>query len=260
MKARSWHKIWYTWGIRVLFLLLLAGGVYEGKNVKAALLGVISPFVRMAKTTGDVTANVLQVLFQSSSRVQEIRRLRVENQAIKARAVLQEHLEKENQELRAALERETEDMQFLYARVVGVSPAAADGYVVVDAGQRNGVEVDMKVLVGGTVYIGSVAEVAARSATVRLLSHTGEKIQVYLPEARVSSVAVGQGGGILEIQVPASISVREGEALLSVGPPDFLVGYVEHVEKSDAAPFQKIRTSHPFSLADMQNVFLLSSH
>ena len=57
--------------------------------------------------------------------------------------------------------------------------------------------------------------------------------------------------------MPESIPVREGEPVLSVGPPDFVIGYVEQVVRSDAGPFHIIRSNHPVSLADVRMVFVV---
>lgn len=254
MRARWWGKSY----IIVLGLLVLFGGVYFGKYTNALFLNAVRPVVRFASQTGNRTADIARVFFQSFSRADEIRRLRIENESLRAEIALLENVTRENKDLRAALGRETEDIQFVYARVIGISPSVADDYILVDAGYAEGVQNGMTVLVGGTVHIGSLAEVASHSAVVRLLSHAGEKVQVYLPHSQVSSVAIGQGGGVWEIQVPASIAVQEKEPVLSIGPPDFLIGYVEHVEKSDEGPFQVISVSNLFSLTDVQSVFLLT--
>lgn len=229
--------------------------VWNGRD--AAFLNVTNSFISRALGVGRQGTDAVEILFRSSSRAEEIRNLRIEHKAFAARIVLLEDTKRENEELRAALGRETTDMQFMYAHIIGQSPSLIDDYLLVDAGAVEGVEVDMLVLVGGIIHIGSITQVAKHSAVVKLISHTDEKIHVYLPEADVSSVAVGKGAGVLEIQVPASILVREGEPLLSVGPPDFLVGYVEKVEKSDAGPFQIVRTGHPMTLADLRRVFLV---
>lgn len=257
MKAKSWYK---HKSVVVLFLFALGIIVYGERSINAGLRDVVSPLLRFATGAGRVAGDMRDIIFQSLARAEEIRRLRIRNQELEAQRAIDQDLKKQNKELRAALGRETSDIQFIYARVIGISSSRIDDFLMVDAGDQEGIKPGMMVLVAeGTVRIGTIAEIASRTALVRLISHVGEKINVYAPESRISSVAVGQGGGVFEIQVPASIPVRREEPLFSTGPPDFLVGYVEQIEKSNAGPFQIIRLSHPVSLADVRHVFIVKN-
>lgn len=245
----------------MLFLFVLGIIAYAQRSMNAGLRDAVSPFLRFATGAGRTAGDTGDIIFQSFARAEEIRRLRIQNQELEAQRAIDQYLKKQNEELRAALGREAVDIQFIYARVVGISSSRIDDFLVVDAGDQEGVKPGMAVLVAeGTVRIGTVAEVASHTAVVRLMSHVGEKIHVYAPESGISSVAVGRGGGVFEIQVPASILVRREEPLFSTGPPDFLVGYVEQIEKSDAGPFQIARISHPVSLADVRHVFIVTIH
>ena len=183
----------------------------------------------------------------------------MENKILKAESVVSKSIKRENEELRAILGRAKEELQLVYAYVVAHSSSHADDFLVIDAGKRQRLKEGMPVLIAeGMMQIGTLAEVASRTAVVRPLSHAGEKTSVFLPESGVSSVAVGQGGGVLEIQIPASIPVREGEPLFSVGPPDFVLGYIEQIEKSNAGPFQIARLSHPITLTDIRRVYIVT--
>lgn len=224
----------------------------------AWLLDGFRPVIRICTKTGYVISNVWDVFIHSSRRTEEIYQLRLKNHTLEAVRVLDENIKRENEELRAMLGREHEETQFVYARVAGYSPSQADDFLVIDAGEREGVKEGMLVLVAdGTMHIGTVMNVASRTSVVRPVSHGGEKTRILLPESGVSSVAVGQGGGVFEIQVPASIPVREGEPVLSVGLADYLLGYVEQIEKSDAGPFQTVRLAHPIAITDVRRVYIV---
>lgn len=250
--------LWGKWIVGIaIFGVVLWGMIYVWDAIDRMVLDVAEPVIR---TVGDVSnrlADIVLVLRQSPQRAEDIRTLRIQNGILTARLALMEHIERENKELRLMLGRETEQIQFILARVGGRSPSLLDDYLTLDAGIVDGVEVGMPVLVNEAIHIGIIAKAAERSAVVRLFSHAGEKGAVYIPEAGVSSVAVGKGAGLFEIQVPESITVREGESILSVGPPDFIVGYVEKVERSDAGPFHIVRSSHPVLLEDVRTVYIL---
>lgn len=233
--------------------------IYFGNNLNALLRDGFRPALNVSTKVGYVVSDVLDVFLHSSRRAEEIRQLRVKNQALEARLAISEDTKRENEELRAMLGRVPEEARVVYAYVVAHSSSRVDDYLVIDVGEREGLKEDMPVLIAeGAIRIGTVAEVARRTAVVRLLSHVGEKTSVSLPESGVLSVAMGQGSGVFVIQVPASIPVREGEPLFSVGPPDFLLGYVEQIEKSDVGPFQMVRASHPVALTDVRRVYVVT--
>ena len=259
----SWSmkaKLWYRRKTPLILLVFVMGLViYFGNNLNALLRDGFRPVMNSFTKVGYAVSDVLDVFLYSLRRAEEIRQLRARNQMLEAQFVISENTKRENEELRAVLGRVSEEAHVVYAYVVAHSSSRVDDYLVIDAGEREGLREGMPVLVAeGTIQIGTIAEVASRTAVVRLLSHVGEKISVSLPESNVSSVATGQGGGVLVIQVPASIPVREGEPLFSMGPPDFLLGYVEQIEKSDTGPFQIVRTSHPVTLTDVRRVYIIA--
>ncbi|TSC71229.1 MAG: hypothetical protein G01um101470_715, partial [Parcubacteria group bacterium Gr01-1014_70] len=247
---KLWYKLLF---ICFVFLLIL----FAGDAIQANLRDISKPFFRSSYRMGSIVAEVWEVFFSSRARIDEIRHLRVKNAELEARVALGAETEKENRILRAALGREIHPVTYIYARIIGISYARMDGVLLIDAGMEEGIRPGMVVLANeGTIQIGTVAETASHTAAILLLSRAGSKTNVYAPESGISAVANGIGGGIFEIHVPASIPVREGEPLFSVGPPDFVIGYIEQIEKSDAGPFQVARIGHPIVLADVRRVFI----
>lgn len=257
MKLKLWHK-WI--GGAILFGAALWGGRFAVRPVDTTFLYVAEPVVRNADAIRRQISWVFGTLTNAPYQAQEIRELRIEKSVLDARVALLEEVRRENDELQRALGRESKNIQFVLARIIAYSPSALDDYLLIDGGSEAAVTIGMPVVAGEAIHIGTVVQVAVDSALVRLLSHPKEKIRVFMPESGVSSVAEGEGLGVLKIQVPASIPVREGEPVLSVGPPEFLIGYIEKVEKSDAGPFQILRTSYPLSLGDVRLVYVVRSN
>ena len=254
MKGILLHK----WVISAFVIIVLSFGFFSyGAAASNFLLGSMTPIVRAAHDAGTALFQVVQVMRQSSQQADAIRALRIQNSELIARVAELEYIRRDNEKLRSALNRETVEMQFVMARVAGRSPSLLQDYLIIDAGAANGIRVGASVLIDGNILIGTIRETAEKSAIVQLLSHAGEKTEIYFLDAQVSSVAIGKGGGLWETQVPESITVREGEPVLSVGPPDFVIGYVEQVVRSDAGPFHIIRSNHPVSLADVRMVFVV---
>lgn len=187
----------------------------------------------------------------------EVRALRLEVVSLRSRLAAEKELERENELLRSTFGRKPEELALLYARVMARPLLALDESLVIDVGQKDGVAVGMKILLPGFIHIGSISGIGDRYAKVRLLSDVGEKAEVYIPEAGITSVAHGRGLGVVTIQVPSTISVGISEPVLTIGPPDFLAGYVVDVEKSDAGPFQNIITGLPINITDVRSVFVV---
>jgi cell shape-determining protein MreC len=254
MNVTLWRKALLFFAVGAV---LVSGGLFMAPRATGSLRQAVLPVMEVAGNIQRIITGAWGIIAHSARRTEEIRRLRIAESALTARIALMEDIERENQDLRRALGREPSHLQFIFARIVGYSPSRLDDYLVVDAGFLEGVSAGMSVLAGEAVHIGSIAETAEHSSVVKLVSHAGEKVEVHIPETGVSSIAEGQGAGALSIQVPASLAVKEGEPILRAGPPDFLLGYVEKIEKSDAGPFQIIRTSHPLSLRDLRRVFIM---
>ncbi|OGZ45668.1 MAG: hypothetical protein A3C84_02455 [Candidatus Ryanbacteria bacterium RIFCSPHIGHO2_02_FULL_48_12] len=241
----------------VLLVLTLSSWGYLG-GVKSIVRWVSWPFLISADYVERFAADGMSLLLHVPFSAEESRRIRDENIGLRARVASLEYMERENRELRTALGRlDKLELQAIEARVLARSAASTGDAFTIDGGTRVGIEVGMPVLAQGDILLGRVTEVSDTSAVVKLVSSAKEKTEVYLPGSDLVSVAEGEGLGVFAIKVPASFSIQEGEGIFSSGARDFLLGFVDKIEKLDAGLFQVVKSKIPINSSDIRQVFVV---
>lgn len=235
--------------------LLFVGNTATGRSW---LLGATRPIVWAAAIVGKGAGSLVGVVFGVLHNFRDVERLQQEVAALRAEVAAIDELRQENQGLRIALGRlEEMGISAVIARVQARVVQGGLDALVIDAGAVEGVAVNAPVLITGDIYIGRILRVEAHTATVILLSATKEKTEVRFSKAAINSVAEGRGLSIFEVDVPSGVHIEKDETLWTTGPRPFVVGFVAHVDKSDAKPFQTIRSSLSVAIADMEEVYIV---
>jgi len=227
------------------------------KPVETGALRVVRPLLIVLDKTGQFAGSFTSTIARIPYNSEEVRVLRMEVAALRADLAYKEDLERENILLRSMAGRGAEEESYVLARVIGRSFNGLDDSIVLDIGSAEGIETGFPVLAEGAIHIGFVEEVTHNSARVRLFSRIGERQEVYLPESSVSSVAEGEGLGVITLHVPDSIAITKGEPVFSAGQRDYFLGFVEAVSRVESGPFQIIKMGLPFSVRDVRDVFVI---
>jgi cell shape-determining protein MreC len=242
-------------GLSVLVFVVV---LLQWTPTRNALDFIASPFFTLSHTIGVMGKTISSTIFAIPYNIDEIRSLRVENSAYRARIALSRELERENKILKSVLGRMNKRDSLVYARVVFWPLRDLHDYIHIDVGSEHGIKERAVVLASGYMYIGMISEATSGSARVTLLSDVDEKTEVYFPDAGISSVAEGVGLGAMHIRVPAGIQMEEGDPIFSVGARDYLVGYIEEIESTESGAFQIIKTHIPVSIYDIRTVFVVT--
>jgi len=131
------------------------------------------------------------------------------------------------------------------ADVVGQEPNPYLRYVIINAGQAEGVAVGMPVVTGGAVLVGRVAETGLHTSKVQLITDPGSSVAAILQQSRATGLLVGQPDGSLRmIYIPQEDSVQVGDVVLTSGlggvlPRGLVLGQIVAVVKQDFALFQE---------------------
>jgi rod shape-determining protein MreC len=171
--------------------------------------------------------------------------LRRELAAAKQRIAELTEAARENDELRGLLGiAEQLEMELLPVRVIRRDPSNFSWEVAVDAGSRDGVRTGMAVVGnadGAGGLIGTVIDVEADAATVRLVVDTRSSVIALDQRSRALGEIRGQAGGqLVFVDVPVTDSVEVGDTIISAGltvgeqasryPGGLLIGTVQAVE------------------------------
>jgi rod shape-determining protein MreC len=166
----------------------------------------------------------------------ENQRLREENARLLQWQEVARRLEMENDELRNMLHFTPQGVRgFITGRVIANSGGAFLRNVLLDVGEREGVERGQAAL-GGDGVVGRVTEVGNRASRVLLLTDLNSRIPVVLEDTRERAVLAGDNTSRPRLlYLPEKSAVQVGDRLITAGaggifPPGLPVGAVSSVE------------------------------
>lgn len=170
----------------------------------------------------------------------EAGRVRGELAAAEALVADRELLYQENLELKVRLGRDgaANVGHVVLAGVLQGPPGTPYDTLLIDAGAADGVAEGDLVSAGGRALVGRVSQAYARSARVMLFSSPGEAHQGFLVlsgnlnDSMPVSI-VGQGGGSLVADVPATTEVIAGDAVVLPGVSGGFSALVRAVEREE---------------------------
>jgi rod shape-determining protein MreC len=229
--------------------------------VMTAVTPIASVFNRATSSVKNVVASYV-----------DVRNAREENIGLK------EEMQRLNEELGAAREREAEfdamraeqalPAQIKY-RQIAANVVVRDTSVwfrrlVIDRGSLDGVKRDMPVLAGSGV-LGRVIEVGANFAMIQVITDKHAGLGGMLQTSRAMGELRGTDKSRCELRsIPTVEQVQEGEAIVTTGldriyPKGLLVGTVERVEVDPSAPWHKIivKPAAPVDRAEHVKVLLV---
>ena len=161
-------------------------------------------------------------------------------------------LVQENTDLKDLLGRHSKSSSIL-ATVIAKPPFSLYDTVVVDVGSSDKVSVGDVVLALGTVPIGTIHAVYARTSTVQLYSSSGQQIDVRIGK-NTQTTAEAEGGGNFLIKLPKGTVLAEGDPIAAPGIGVDVFGHVESIETNDNDPFIYVRFSLPVNMSELHFV------
>lgn len=232
----------------LLLLGLLAGSFLRG--------GVFAVFVPLVKSERAAVAWIggLAEGFRKSERLAE-ENVRLQEALAQSEITVldRNRLYEENLELKERLGRIAEP-NAITAAVLLAPPRTPYDTLLLDAGARDGVSQGDKVAAGGTVLVGEIREVYARSSRAVLFSAPGESLEGHLAAQGLAVSVEGQGGGALRGRTPQGVVVARGDELSLPGVSGGVLGFVEHAENVEGESFQTVYFRLPVNPLTLQYV------
>src|SRR6266581_1330476 len=214
--------------------------------LRFALATVLYPVQRAALMPVEMLGRVGDYLAILSALQQEAEELRARQLSTANRLLRQEHLELENQRLRALLDMKAR--QPAEGRVADVLYAARDPFarrVIIDKGLQDGVAAGQAVI-DDVGVVGQVTRVFPLSAEVTLLTDKDQAIPVQVLRNGLRAVLSGAGASALELRfLAANADIQAGDTLVTSGLdgiylPGLPVAKVIRVDRDTAYAFARI--------------------
>lgn len=180
------------------------------------------------------------------------------------RLVQMEHLERENNRLRALLESPLrKDARKMVAEVVRVDADPNRLLVTLNRGSLDGVFIGQPVLDDRGI-VGQVVELAATLCKVLMIADSTHGIPVRVARNEVRSIALGGGElDLLQLQhVPHSANILVGDKVVSSGlggrfPEGYPVGEVVEVHGDLGRPFVEVKVKPEAQLDRLRYLLLI---
>ncbi len=188
----------------------------------------------------------------------ENERLQKENAELRIKAALYDELAGNVERLEALLGRGHQDAGNIVAHVLASPSASPHDSFIIDVGTSDGVAMEDRVLFGGTIALGKIDLVTARSSRVLLFSAPDMTHEVSIGTTSVRFEAIGQGGGMFVVRIPKEYKVSPNDALIEMGTRE-TIGFVREIEADDTDAFQTIYAVMPMNLFETREVIVTHS-
>jgi len=229
-----------------LTVILSTALFFFSPSLRARVMALGAPLWTVEQAGVEALETVPLHMKSKAALIEEVEALR--ERASHAEIVLRRFsiLENENQHLKGLLGRQAYESAVL-ASVLGRPPQTPYDTFLIDLGEHTAAVGD-RVVVEGSVVIGTISEVYGRSAQVLLFSAPGVETAALVGPQLTPVTARGQGGGSFIAEFPRDIEVHEGDSVVLPGVNPHLFATVESVEAAPSDPFVTIRFKNPLNL------------
>lgn len=234
--------------VLALFLTFLLVGalLLFSPQIRGALVSFMLPLWRAERAVINASKVLPDQLSSKGALITEIEKLRGKLREADSALRRFRVLEEENVKLKELLGRQSYESVVL-AAVLGRPAVTPYDTLLIDTGNSL-VDVGDRVIVDGSIMIGTISEVHKRTAQVLLFSAPGVETQVQVGPERIPITARGQGGGSFVAEFPRDGHVEEGYSIVFPGINPYLFSVVESAEASEADAFVLIRFKNPVNI------------
>jgi len=174
-----------------------------------------------------------------------------------------EQVKRENETLRkeAGVQGVTKEIPKVAARIILHTSDLLEHSMIVDVGSEQGVKVGQPVVSEG-VLVGRVTDVAANTATIRLIISKRSVVQAWISTSRDKGLLIGDGNAVFIDKLERSAKVEPGMLVETSGLGDTLpvglpIGQVSESISSPSDTVQRHRVTPLKDLSSLESVFIL---
>lgn len=195
---------------------------------------------------------------------QDKTRLEQENQGLLGEVVYLKQVEQENEFLRKQINlAPLKTGQLVLANVIGLGSSSLEKSILIDKGEKDGVEKGMVIISAGNLLVGRIIETTGSFSRVLLIIDADSRVNVKINEVGAMALLRGDGEQSLLIDlVPVEKEIKEGQLIITSGlegvfPDGLLVGRVKKIISVDVQPFQKAEVEPVLDFRQLEKVFVV---
>lgn len=258
--------------IFLIVLLIFSLNLFK-KEIKDFFYSLSNPFQSFFIEKGIETSSFLEGIKRGTDLKSENEDLLSQSQRIIGRINSLKNVEKENEELRKALDLKIRE-SFNVVDAYFSSTIGPENNILIDRGSEDGILKGMPIINSQKVLVGVVDEVYRNFSSVKLISSEDFSFNVeivkkssledYLDSnVRYQGLARGKGDSSLLVElVSKEAKIEKGDFVFTADagqlfPKGLLVGDVIQVNKNDVDPFQTILINPSFNLSNERIVFVI---
>jgi len=251
----------------IFFILLISSlAIFKFKITIKPLEKIFSPVGSFTQDLFNVPKNIFTL--------DELKKLKEENNVLVKKIINQEELKKENSALKDQFKTGgILSANLLPAKIIG-APSFIPGvsnpeHLVLDKGKKQGVKAGQAVIFKDNL-IGKIGEVSENISTVHLIYEKDSSFSVKTLKTDALGVLKGQGNGEMVLDnVLLSENLEKTDFVLTKGdldsqgigfPSDLIVGKIESIDKKPSSLFQLAKIKNVIDFSRLEVVFVIISY
>jgi cell shape-determining protein MreC len=223
------------------------------KIIRHTFTYVSMPFVYTVNAIENKFSNIYQTLRYKSSLVTENKNLSNQILNLNAHYSNYDELILENKELKQSMGRAS-STNYILAVVLSKPPSSPYDSVIIDGGERAGMQIGQTVYVNGNVPIGTINDVFLHTALVQLYSSPSQKMDARLDPAHIDVTLFGRGGGNFLVSVPHDLTVEQNSVIVSKEINPHVLGKLEKIISDPRDSSQTLIFSSPININQLSFV------
>ena len=248
------------------FLIFLVLNKFFYQRLKNIVFLISAPIQEFLWQEQNIFSQTFKSLFEIKKLRGDYEELKKENLFLEGEVLRLKDLEKENKELREALELGLKEEYHLILADV-ISRKIEEDSILINRGGKDGVSENMTAITKEKILIGKVEKVFDDFSQVVLISKKDFtfSVAVETDTGAILGASKGQGNSKLKIELlPKEVQIKKGDMVSTsilggTFPKNLLVGKIASCEKKDVEPFQEGEITPFFKELHLETLFLIKS-
>ena len=148
------------------------------------------------------------------------------------------------------------------ADVIGGDSSGIGKYILINKGEKDGIDLKSAVILSDNFLIGQVIETGDSFSKVRLITDNNSRINVVLRDLKAQGILEMENGNLVVKFIPQGENIEKGQMVFTSGlaevfPSGILIGRISGVISSDASISQKAEIELAADFKYLNRVFVI---